>query len=889
MGWRVRSTSRTGGTRPAHRRGAGRIRLVATLLSVCALCSVIAVVAPVSAITSTTINIDGDLSDWAGIRTDPQNAVSDTQITDPDPDYPGQPDRDVYLVNATWDSRFLYLAFRRTAGGTKAITFGAYIDRGNDGLLQGSDIVCSWTVNQSASGRYADAHASSPTAHILRYNQAIVGKGGPYLHPAGDPMGYDGETPDGWADVQSGEIFPVDAMDGWMASNGIEFEGRVAWSDLGLAAGSPIAIHFVNANGESFGVKWVPSDTRKWIGNPPQYVEENRGQVEDNVDGLWWLRLQGVALTPNNTGGGQAGETLVYDHIVRNTGNSTTTFDLSATSSRGWVTQVTGSTGTPLTDVTLAPGESSTVRVSVTIPAGTTDGARDTTTLRAVSQTSSTVIATATDTTVCGRVTVTPDQSATMAPGQIITYTFNVTNNMAASQLYDLTTSSTLGWPAEVTDTNGAVISSVSLGAGESVQVCVKVQVPTDATIGAQDLTRLTATLRDDAAIKASATAATTAQAGLTLSPNRAASAGANSTVDYSHTVSNSWPTTRTITLSSTSSQGWTVRYFAADGVTQVNSVTLGPNGASTTVIARVYVPAGVSTGAVDTTTLRATTGTTTATATDVTTIRRLAVYDSSGYTSQVATYSLTDTVYGRAAGLSPGSEVTFVWKDATGAIVRTSPGRTVDTAGMAFDSYPTKYTDATGGWILELHAKDGTLLETTPFTVKWKASITALSATDAPGVGDTVAITSSVSNGIDRPIANSTLKYTIWWDTDGGGSFNAGDTWIDASGAPHIWDGVTAVSSHVTTGVNVAANGTWSEQTPWTVSNSQFPAQGTYRVTEAWTDSNGLAIDTKTTQFYSIPVLGWPLFTLASLLGAGWLWYRRDELGAAPETRPAC
>lgn len=863
--------------------------MLALLLSLCLVFSGVTPVTSATAITSTTIIVDGDLSDWAGIRSDAQNAVSDTQLTDPDPDYPGQPDRDVYLVNATWDSRFLYLAFRRTAGGTKAITFGAYIDRGGDGLLQNSDVVCSWTVNQSASGRYADAHASSPTARILRYNQAIVGKGGPYLHPAGDPMGHDGETPDGWADVQSGQILPVDAMDGWMASNGIEFEGRVAWSDLGLSAGSPIAIHFVNGNGESFGVKWVPSDTRKWIGNPPQSVEENRGQVEDNVDGLWWLRLQSVVVTLNNTGGGQAGETLTYDHVVRNNGNSTATFDLSAISSRGWITDVTTVAGTPLSSVTLAPGESTTVRVRVAIPVGTADGTRDATTLRAASQSDPTVTAAATDATVCGRITVTPDQSATMAPGQTVTYTFDVTNNMATSQVLDLTATSTLGWPTQVTDTNGADISSAALGSGESMQLRVKILVPAGATIGAQDLTRLSATLRDDGSIRASATAATTAQTGLTLSPDRAASAGANSTIDYAHTVSNSWPTTRTITLDAASSQGWTVRYFAADGVTRLNSVTLGPNGAATTVIARLYVPAGVSTGVVDTTTLSASTGSTTATATDRTTIRRLAVYDSAGYTSQVATYSLTDTVYGRATGLSPGSEAYFVWKDATGSIVRTSPNRTVDTAGMAFDAYPTKYADVTGGWILELRAKNGTLLETMPFTVKWKASITGLSATDAPGVGDTVAITSSVSNSVDRPIVDSTLTYTMWWDTDGSGAFDAGDTWIDASGLPHAWDGVATVSSHVTTGVNVAANGTWSEQTPWTVSNSQFPNQGTYRVTEVWTDSNGLRIDTKTTQFYSIPVLGWPLFGIASLLGAGWLWVRRNELGASSHGRSAC
>jgi len=853
-------------------------------VTVCLILPLLGPVFPAAAITSTTINVDGDLSDWAGVRGDAQNAVHDTQISDPDPDYPGQPDRDVYLVNATWDSDFLYLAFRRTSGGTKAIVFGAYIDLDGDGLLQNSDVVCSWQVNQSGAGRFADAHASSPTAHILDYNQAITGKDGPILHPGGDPMGYDGETPDGWADIQSGQILPVRPMDGWMAANGIEFEGRVAWSDLGVAAGSPIAIHFVNGNGESFGVKWNPSNTRKWTGQPPQNIEESRGQVEDNVDGIWWLRLKGVSVSPDNAGGGEAGETIAYTHTVRNTGNAADTFDLSVLSSRGWPVAITDAGGAPLSAVSLAPGATADVRVSVTIPAGTTDGTRDTTTLSAVSRTDATVTDTAADSTVAGRVTVTPDQSGSMAPGQTIAYTFTVTNNLTGNRTYDLTTSSTLGWAGQVTDLGGAPLTSITLAPGASTQVVVRVAVPAGATIGSQDQTRLTATLQGNTSIRASATAATSVRAGLTIVPDRASVAGANSLVDYRHTVTNSWPTTRTIALSATSSRGWTVRFYAADGVTQINSVTLGPNGSSADVVTRISVPAGTGTGIVDTTTVRATTGATTATATDTTTVRQLAIYDSSGYTNQTSMFSLTDTVFGRATGLSAGSECYFVWKGPSGTIVRTSPLRTVDTAGMAFDAYPTLQTDATGAWILELHAKNGALLETTPFTVRWKAAITALSATDAPGVGDTVAVTSSVRNDIGRAIADSTLTYTIWWDTDGNGSFNAGDIWIDGGGAPHVWDGVSAVSTHVTADVDVAGNGTWTEPAPWSVDNHLFPNQGTYRVTEVWRDSGGLAIDTKTAQFYSIPAMGWPLLALTVLLGGAWLWRRRDRL--APSSR---
>ena len=62
-----------------------------------------------SALTSTTITIDGDFDDWAGVRADSDNTVVDSQLPT-DPDWPGQADRDLYYVNYTYDEDYLYLA-----------------------------------------------------------------------------------------------------------------------------------------------------------------------------------------------------------------------------------------------------------------------------------------------------------------------------------------------------------------------------------------------------------------------------------------------------------------------------------------------------------------------------------------------------------------------------------------------------------------------------------------------------------------------------------------------------------------------------------------------------------------------------------------------------------
>lgn len=836
-------------------------------------------VLPALGITSTSIVIDGDLADWTGIRADPQNASHDTQISDPDPDYPGQPDRDVYLVNATWDSEFMYLAFRRTSGGTKAITFGAYIDRGGDGLLQDSDVCVMWTVSQSPSGRFADAHAPSPSALILEYNQAREGVGGPYIHADGDPMGHDGDTPDGWARIQDGQILPQAPMDGWLAENGIEFEGRVAWSDLGVPAGSPIAIHFVNANGESWGKPGTPSTTYKLIGNPPQLLEENRGQIEDNADDVWWLRLRGVTVAPDNASGGRSGQTVTYTHTVTNNANSSETYDLSAASSLGWPGIVTDLSGNPLSSVSLAPGGSTTVRVQVTIPADTADGTRDTTTLTARSHTDNTITDSAIDITTCGRVTVTPDQSATMAPGQTVSYTFTVANNLSGQRTYDLSTLSSMGWPVQITDLAGNPISAASLESGVTTDVVVSVSVPASASIGSQDITRLTATLNGNSSVRALASGTTTAKAGLEVTPDNIGYGGANTSMLYNHAVTNSWPATRTIDLTATSSRGWPVTFFAADGVTPITQLTLGPNGDTERVYARVSIPAGTAANTVDTTTVTATTGTATDTATDTTTVRRLMTYLDTGYLTPETVFTLTDTAYARATGLKAGDEVVFVWKNPNGTIMRTSPERTVDTAGMAFDSYTSTDADPAGDWILEMYDDRGRLLETNAISFKWKAEITALAATDAPGVGDEVALTSSVRNDLTRAIGDSVMTYVIWWDTDGSGSFNAGDTWIDSAGAPHVWDGATAVSSHITSGIDVPGGGTWTESVPWTVDNHLFPNQGTYQVTARWTELSGCLIDTATTEFFSIPALGWPLTALVAIVGIVLVWRRRDLL----------
>jgi len=175
---------------------------------------------------------------------------------------------------------------------------------------------------------------------------------------------------------------------------------------------------------------------------------------------------------------------------------------------------------------------------------------------------------------------------------------------------------------------------------------------------------------------------------------------------------------------------------------------------------------------------------------------------------------------------------------------------RATSTTGIALNTVTVSGTDINGDDV-------GPKSATATVTVGIRAEITALWSTDAAKIGQNVTIDSTHLNEAPVAISGSSAAYTIWWDTNGDESFDAGDIYIDSAGFPHPYDGVTAVSTHITTGIDVAAGGGTWEENAWTTSNTHFPNQGTYLVTEVWKDATDVVIDTKTTHFYSVPTLG--------------------------------
>lgn len=149
-----------------------------------------------------------------------------------------------------------------------------------------------------------------------------------------------------------------------------------------------------------------------------------------------------VALTPDRSASVEPPATVSYPHVLRNDGDVTDTYDLTATSDHGWSTRIHHDVdadgqvdpGEPeVSERTLAPGAVSRLIVTVAVPAGVISGTVDTVTVVATSRTDPAVSADAFDVTtaVTGELEVrkTADPSSTVVnPGMTITYTMMVEN-----------------------------------------------------------------------------------------------------------------------------------------------------------------------------------------------------------------------------------------------------------------------------------------------------------------------------------------------------------------------------------------------------------------------------------------------------------------------------
>jgi len=317
--------------------------------------------------TLTTINVDGNMGDWAAVHADPENNVCDGPSGGLiDRDAPVQSTgRDLTHFAFTWDASNIYLFTERAGSTSNTQSFAYYADIDNDGLMETNEPVIG--VTWQGSNRRINVY-------VFTYVS---------LAPAGDPMvdggGYgDGHTlPGSFANVPASGS--PNRSGTWGSPTGLQMEFRVTWAELGITPGTPFTFH-VGSSNASLGASSFAA------------------QVDDNLSGcggrLGSTVVPGVDFTPDRSLSGSADQTVVAVHTIRNTGNASDNYDLASLISGDFTPAIsyyddTDASGTLTVGDTLlsdtngdgnpntgdmSPSSTATILIAYDIPAGAAAG-----------------------------------------------------------------------------------------------------------------------------------------------------------------------------------------------------------------------------------------------------------------------------------------------------------------------------------------------------------------------------------------------------------------------------------------------------------------------------------------------------------------------------------
>jgi len=249
----------------------------------------------------------------------------------------------------------------------------------------------------------------------------------------------------------------------------------------------------------------LPNDNYSW---------KVRARDAANNAGDWssiWTRIinveQGVDvfISPSYQIG-LPGATLSYTVMVKNEGNISDTYALTATDTAGWGPTLSKDS------LELAPKAYDTVTLTVTIPTDASVGDQDNITITAKSTVDPTVSdgakCTAQATAIRRRVEVSISPgSKSGPPGETLTYTVTIANEGEAEDTYDLTVTDALAWGATVSPT------SLTIAVGSSGTATVVVNIPDGTAGGTEDEITVKGTSRADLTVSDSATCIASAAA----------------------------------------------------------------------------------------------------------------------------------------------------------------------------------------------------------------------------------------------------------------------------------------------------------------------------------------------------------------------------------------
>ncbi|MEI7643138.1 MAG: NosD domain-containing protein [Chloroflexales bacterium] len=184
--------------------------------------------------------------------------------------------------------------------------------------------------------------------------------------------------------------------------------------------------------------------------------------------------VDAAQISPGTSQNGLPGIILIFSHTITNTGSTVIAYDIAATDSQaGFTHSVTGSP-----TAILNPGQTATISVHVTMPAGLASGTSNFTTVE-VRKAGATapILASATDTSRAGKsydVTISPDRSGVGYPKTTLVFTHTVTNVGINADTYIIAATNSLFWP------EGASPDLFTLASGASQVITVMIDVPND-------------------------------------------------------------------------------------------------------------------------------------------------------------------------------------------------------------------------------------------------------------------------------------------------------------------------------------------------------------------------------------------------------------------------
>lgn len=250
--------------------------------------------------TQTTINVDGDLSDWVAVHGDPDNNVCDGPSGGiPDRDSPIQSTgRDLTHFAYTWDGDNIYLFTERFGSSSNIQSFVYYADINNNGLMETGEPVIG--VTWKGSNRQVNVYIFSYVS----------------LAPGGDFMADSGGYGDGYTLPGSFASVPPPGSPirtgSWGSSDGLQMEFFVTWAELGLQPNDPFTFHVASSNASLSANNFADN-------------------IDDNLSGcggrLGSTTVPGVTFTADEALTGFAGETAVVAHTLTNVGNADDFYD----------------------------------------------------------------------------------------------------------------------------------------------------------------------------------------------------------------------------------------------------------------------------------------------------------------------------------------------------------------------------------------------------------------------------------------------------------------------------------------------------------------------------------------------------------------------------------